>query len=226
MEITRLETGTKLELEIFNDSGEKIVPAFASQLEKTIDEFTLVVLAPLFEGVVYPVHIGWNINVYFRYKNDLYKFKAKILSRTNKDDMSFLKIGVTDEIVKIQRRQFFRFECAVPMRYRVVGSLFDDEKEKTSFSNAITRDLSGGGLCMRLGEEVKVGKLIECELALDKDKKVRFYGKVVRIAEPEYDKKYKYEIGVVIKKIESKDTDAIVRFIFNEQRKLREKGLI
>ena len=226
MKITEVKIGTRLELEVFDDFGEKITPNFSSQLEWADDEDTAVVAAPIFEGNIYPVRIGWKMNVYFISKDDLYKLRARILNRGMKENIAHIKIEILGDIEKIQRREFFRFEYTIPASYRVVESLYDEEKDKEPMKPAATRDLSGGGVCIKLEEQVNINKLVECELDLGDKKKVSFIGKVVRSTKRPEDPKYGYEIGILFKKIENRDKEAIIQFIFQEQRKLRRKGLI
>jgi len=78
------------------------------------------------------------------------------------------------EIRKIQRRDFFRFDCSIPISYRVV------EKDRINilqrrFIKSYTRDISGGGVCIRLKERIETGELLECELFLNDFNKVSFW---------------------------------------------------
>ena len=132
-----------------------------------------------------------------------------------------MKIQTLSQINKIQRREFFRFEANLPIRYRIFESA--NSKSNQEFIEAVTRDISGGGLCIRLIEPVEMDKYIECELILST--KVKFIGKVVRLTE--YDTlhgQYKYEIGVSYKNIDEPMREKIISYIFQEQRRLLKKG--
>lgn len=226
MNITEVIVGTRLELEIYDDYRENVVPAVTSQFEMALDPKTAIIAAPIFQGTFYPVRLGWYLKVYYCFKDDLYTFEAKVVSRLNKNDLNYLKIELLSDIIKIQRREFFRFECNVPVEYRAIDSIHTPEDERGMFKKAITRDLSGGGLCIKVQEEISTNQLIECKLELYKEKKVEFIGKIVRVSPKAEEKKYKYEIGVIFTQIVGRDKEAIIRFIFEEQRRLRKKGLI
>lgn len=226
MRVKDIKTGTRLELEVFDDFGEKITPTFSSQFEWAVDEVTMVVAAPIFEGNIYPVRIGWFMNVYFTVRDDLFKFRTRVLSRGSKDNIAHLKLELIDDIVKIQRREFFRFEYSIPIEYRVVNSIHEEESEKEPMKPAVTRDLSGGGLCIKLEEQIPLNKIMECRLSLGDLGEVSFFGKVVRSSNRPEDMKYKYEVGLLFRKIENRDKERIIRFIFREQLRLRRKGLI
>jgi c-di-GMP-binding flagellar brake protein YcgR len=226
MEIANIKTGTRLELEVFDSLNKKITPLFTSQFEQVLDEDMAVIAAPIFEGVIFPIHRGWLMNVFFLESGDFYKFEAQVLSRAKKGNLSFLKIKILSGVEKVQRREFFRFECILPVKYRVVENLDESEDTKELIKDAVTRNISGGGVCIRLDEELDINKLIECVLSLNKSKKLRFFGKVVRKSKMDENVPLKFEAGVLFEKINYRDREAIIRFIFEEQRKLRKKGMV
>jgi len=69
-------------------------------------------------------------------------------------------------------------------------------------------------VCIRLKERIETGELLECELFLNDFNKVSFLKNDV----------YKYEIGVKFEKIEERDRERIIGYIFQEQRRLIKKG--
>lgn len=225
MEITRLMTGTKLELELYGDNGEKIMPTFVSQFEWLEDENTAVIAAPIFEGVIYPVRVGWNMYVYFQNRPDLFCFRAVVTGRGINNNIAYLRIVIQSAIEKIQRRYFYRFDCSLPIKFQPIypgKGLEGEEPYKTSY----TRDISGGGVCIKLEEKMDDKELIACELELFEHKIISFTGRIVRFYTREDDEIYKYEMGVLFEEIDSQDNEAIIRYVFEEQRKLRKKGLI
>lgn len=226
MDINGIELGSKMELELYNINGEIIKPLLISQLEFADDETTAYLAAPIHEGVIYPVHIGTLMNVYTSLRADLYKFKARVTKRGIKDNIPFLKIEILSEFEKIQRREFFRFEHSVPIKYRVVDSLKREYGDDTPYKNTITRDLSGGGVCILLEERVDRDEYVECEIPIEKGRSIKFTALVVRLTKRKPDEKYIYEIGTIFKKIDFRDREALISFIFQEQRKLIKKGLI
>lgn len=225
MLLSGIKTGTKIELEVFDNNGDKIIPNFTSQMEVVLDEKTAIIAAPIFERAIYPLRLGWHFNAYFRIKNELYKFRGKVTGRGSSDGIAHIRVEILDEIVKIQRREYFRFECYIPIRYRVV-SFVETEADENPYKNAVTCDLSGGGCAIKLEEEISLGETVECELDLEENKTVYFQGRVVRSVKRRDDPKYGFELGILFSKIEYRDKEAIIRYIFKQQRKLRKKGLI
>ena len=230
MEISELQIGTKLELELRDEEGKKLDQSLISEFEWLVDPKTLMIAAPIHEGEIYPLRNGTIINIYFVHKAgkeyELYSFNAIISGREMSEKIALLKIGVISEIERIQRRQYYRLGCSMPVKFRVVESMSEIVNGSIPFRKTIASNLSGGGICLLLEDRLEVGKLVECEIATEENKEVRFFGKVIRYDNSQLDGRFKYEAGIAYIKINNNDREAVVKYIFNEQRKLRKKGLI
>jgi c-di-GMP-binding flagellar brake protein YcgR len=231
LKIDELTIGIKLELEIYDEMGECTGPQLVSELEWAEDAENACIAAPILEGIIYPVRVGYEIAVYFLYKfdaynYDLYSFRAKVTGRGQKDNLALLNIHLESGIERIRRRQFFRFDCTVPVEYRVKSIIQGRNDGNVPFIKASSRDMSGGGVCILAGEQPQNETLLECRLNLGDDKWIEFLGKAVRIERLVMEQEVKYSIGVLFHIIEDKDREAIIHYIFKEQRKLRQKGLI
>jgi c-di-GMP-binding flagellar brake protein YcgR len=227
MKLKEMEAGTKLELEVLSAVGENVEHILISEFEWADDENVALIATPIYEGVLFPLHIGVRMNVYFVFKGDFYKFSSKVLGRRAGDNISLLKVEIQGEFERIQRRQFFRFEYSVPFKFRVEASSANPKADKPDpFKSTITRDIGGGGLCFLLEDTIEIGVFVDGELELGDSEKTKFIGKVVRVSKREVETRYKYDIGIEFDQIENKVREAIIRYIFQEQRKLRKKGLI
>lgn len=230
MNVSELEIGTKLELEVFREDGTKAEPLLVSEFEWFAGSSEAVIATPIFEGSVIPLHSGTLLNVYFikRRENDiqLYKFESRVVGRETSDNLHLLRIEISGGIEKVQRRNYYRLNCSLQAQYRIVDYLNDMYNENIPFKKTITNNISGGGVSLMLEDRIEVGKLIECEVFTGQEKKVRFFGKVIRYDRTELDGRFRYEAGVAYIRIQDNDREAVVRFIFDEQRKLRKKGLI
>ncbi|NLP13442.1 MAG: flagellar brake protein [Clostridium sp.] len=227
MRINELKAGLKLEVQLYSLRDIRTDTLLVSEFEWAENDKIFFIAVPIHRGRLYPISIGTQMEVIFIMQDNLYSFMAKVIDRGIKSRISLLKMEALTEIKKIQRREFFRFECALPIGYRLVDTQKKDnsDDEHRKFTKTYTRDLSGGGVCIRLSEKVDYGAIIECELSLNDFNKIRFIGKIVRFTT--YDTPvgmYKYEIGVFFEKISEKDRERVISFIFQEQRRLIKKG--
>lgn len=231
MKISDLKTGTKLELELENKPQHGKSGKLVSKLQ-VIRKGSLLIDAPFSGATINPIHTGAGIYVYFTKRTnlqiDLYRFKAKVTGREYSGNLPLLEIEAESDIKMVQRRQFYRLECTLPVQYRLVGETDCDKGIDTGekFIKSYTKDISGGGVCINAEVKLEADGILECEVLLQEDNPVRFYGNIVRIETNESESRYKYLAGIAFRKIGDKDREAIIRFIFEQQRKLRKKGLI
>lgn len=226
MKLSDIMSGTKLEIEISNYYKGRAGLVMVSELEWVEEDDTAYIATPIYKGVIYPVRIASLIDIYFLHKGDMYKCRARVLDRNIKDNIPILKIIRESDFERIQRRQFFRFKCTLPVKYRIVETLNRKKNEGIPFINTYLRDLSGGGVSLAVESKVEKESMIECILPLSPEKVIDFYGKVVRVNKRIAEERYKYSLGIIFSKIENRDREEIIKFIFQEQRKLRKKGLI
>jgi len=226
MEISDLVIGTKFEIEVFNRDGEKAIPSFSSKLETVLDDNNLVVNAPIFKGIIFPVHIGWKVNVYFTHKKNMYFFPAKIVERSIKDDIPLMQIEVTEKITRIQRRHFFRLNISLPVRYREHNPIQKEDVKQQKYAETTTIDVSGGGISIITDEKFEFDKAVECQLLLPDNKEIPFIGKVVR-SEKLYDvNPDKYKTAIKFSAMENKNKESLIKYLHNEQIKLIRKGFL
>ncbi|NMB32944.1 MAG: flagellar brake protein [Clostridium sp.] len=226
MRFDKLKIGQKLEIQLYKTKDTRVDVILVSQFEWVEKGDVLCIAAPIYRGRLYPVNPGTKMDVVFIYRDNLYGFEAEVTNRGIKQKINLLKLKPLTGIRKIQRREFFRFECAVPIYYREIKDprhIKRDEEGK--LIKTYTGDLGGGGVCIRLKEKIEYGSYVECELLLNDLNKVSFIGRVVRLTQYDFTcGEYKYEIGVQFEKISGKDRERIISFIFQEQRKLIKKG--
>ena len=230
MKLRDLLIGTKLELEPLNADGTERENTLVSEFEGVEGENDIMIAAPIYEGVLFPIHAGTHMNVYFINKNagdnTLYRFKAIVTGRGRSENVALLKIEAVSEIEKVQRRSYYRLECSLPVMFRQVESFNPAHSEGVPFKKTLASNLSGGGIRLLLEEKLEAGKIVECEIRVGEEKLIRFFGRVMRHEVREDEGRFKYEAGIAYIKISKNDREAVVKYIFDEQRKLRKKGLI
>lgn len=214
--------GTKLELELIAVNGEIIRPALLSQFEAEVEEGVLIVLMPIRNGIYMPLNRGTEMNVIYETKGELCSFRATVLDRAREGNVHMLRLRALTEIKRIHRRTFYRFETVRDVRYRVFDSLKDDEIMRGSYVKGITKDISGGGLCILMQDKPELGAFVEGMLTLDEE--MAFTGRVVRIIAVQSTGVFRYEIGVMFTELDNRSQNRIIRFIFELQRSLLKKG--
>ena len=230
MELSDIRIGTKLELEVNTADDKRYV--FASQFEWHEEGNTAVIAAPIYEGKVVPLETGTLIDIYFLNKSgkliDLNKFRAVIIERSILDNLHILMIEKLGEIVRMQRRNYFRLDVLLEVRYRVISYSGTDEEYDADipYTKTLATDLSGGGISLILEEKLERGSIIEGEIFSGQPEKISFRGKSARCERMRRDSRYKYVAGIEFIDISDINREKVIRYIFNEQRKLINKGMI
>lgn len=227
MNIIGTKLGTKLELELINSIGQKIGQTYISQLIDIIDDKNIVISAPIHESRLMFITNGTKIRIlFFHYKLGLACFSGTVTGKEKNENLILFDIKIETELEKIQRRNYFRLDCLLNAEYFLLPNETSEGETQVEtpiaidkeYRKAIAKNLSGCGVCIVIGEDIPKGSIIEVIVALDKENSIKAKCKVVRSSPIETSKDKKFELGLYITQISNKDQDAIIKFIFDQQR--------
>ncbi len=209
-----LEINQKLEIEILSGSYQG---NYLSKVADFLDQ-GIIITGLYREGAPLPIRLQQPIIVYYTTDRAAYKFKSKILRRTNKP-IPLLLIERTDSVTRIQRRDYFRLDVTGKVDlYKII----DDKSYPKKLAEARLLDISGGGIQIQLKKKLKKGEEILISLKKILPPKELIKSKIVRIKKQN---KELYNYGVKFLEIEEEQREDIIQWIFAYQRKSRKKGL-
>lgn len=194
--------------------------SYNSKVADILDDEILIMAIYRREELI-PLRKGIKVDVLYEGDTAFYSLSTKITGR-QKEPLAMLRIELTDNIERIQRRSFFRVQINKRIQYISLKEQLDKETQP-EFKETTAIDLSGGGLLMVLKDGLKVNDRLLFNLNIeDLDKLVE--GKIVRI---KYNKDgYSKTAGIEFVDLNRKDRDTIISYLFNYQRKLRRRGMI
>jgi len=202
----RLSVGVRKKDE---DGQEKIV-YYSSRIEM-VHQSEVWIASPQERGVLVPVGIGEELEVYLAGDNEVFYFRCRVKNRVKKGNIAYLVFDIPQEVVRKQRREYVRFNVALPVLLK--------KGEKTL--EATTKDVSGGGMLVHLDDKktpLEVQEEVFFCLHMNGGEIVG-KAKVVRRDEP-------HLYGFCFTTISDKDREAIIKYIFKQQVELRKKGLL
>lgn len=212
-----LKVGTKID--IFKKENRKNL--YPSQVLEIIEPDELVIRGPMKKTQLVLLHKGEEIEILYYVENKgRFIFTAKVISR-ELNKMYTLRIKKISEIRKIQLRNYYRLPVTLEIE-KIFPVINDDNK--VFIEKCEAKDISGGGLKLYCNYQHVVGDEVYLKFKLE-NKLIDAKAKVVRIEEIE-NLNYKYCIGITFVDIEEQIRDFIVKYIFEQQRILRFKGLI
>lgn len=183
----------------------------------------------------------------------MYQCEAKIVRRFKEKLNFFVVFEMMSELEKLQRREYYRLECVLEIKFRrsLEGNIYakdepenkvrrviDEEtgeelvleKKVAPWHAAIATNISGGGVRFNSREALRKGELVMLKLHLkydDGEDDFDLPAKVVYSSEvPERDDIF--EARVQFLDITPQDRENIIRFVFDEERRIRrrKKGLV
>lgn len=207
--------GDKIEIETPKNMTEVNKKILISQILDIANENIFFISTPIIHNVYHPIPLGEVINITYSIKNSgVYIFKAKVIERKNRDNVSYMKIEKIGDVNKTQRRNFFRLEVFLNVLID-----FTDSNGNTKSIQAVSKDLSGGGIRVISKKHIFTNSVVKVMIDT-KPKPIIVEGKVIRCFSFINND---YDVGITFDEIDETSRNNIVSFVFEHQRKMRKK---
>ncbi len=244
--------GDKLELRRLNseDATSGRGKMYISQLLDLVDNDKAIIAMPIERSHIVPLSVGEKYTISFYTGKGPYQCNAVILNRYKVKHIYVLEVQFTSELEKNQRRQYFRLNCIVDVLYHVItreeeilekkinNTAYIDEEEKDKdyeslealkkiwYEGTIT-DLSGGGAKFVSNQAHEPGEDIILSITLNTNAENKKIPSKIIISSKMLNRVGFYEHRVQFTDINREDREAVIKFIFAEERRQRkrEKGL-
>lgn len=207
-----------------------------SQVYDIIDETQLKIAMPIVAGRVTPLPLNARFDICFFTNGGLYKSGFSVIDRYKENGLYVLVIELIYELKKYQRRQYYRLECLMEINYVVTSEemeakLQDEDYLKELFENSeekrhgIVMDISGGGVRFASKEKLEPNSIIVIKLDIHTMNNKEVYAVLGRIVNSTkmMNKDGMYDQRVEYFEIEGETRENIIRYIFEQERKMRQK---
>jgi len=179
----------------------------------------VLVHAPMSYGRLVRLRTGDNFILRLLTENSTFKFKATLLAYTDIDGFDVLCFKLDDNGEKIQRRNAFRFNCAIKVSFSVIYS----SGEQSERDEGLIIDLSAGGAKMFSNKKLSKGYLLNLDLQIGESLVVAF-GEVKTLNELPRGQKYTYQYGISFTMMPESDQEVIIRYMYKLQRESLKKA--
>lgn len=205
----------------------------------------LRISAPMFESRLIPVQVGDEYEFCIYTSTELYKTKARIVRRFREGKVFVVDVEMLTPLEKFQRRQFFRLDCTIKMRYRIISEEekalrdfirtheFEDaetmemyltklESYLGDWDRGMLTDISGGGVRFQCSKRIEPNRIVEVSFPLKfEERTVSFccMAKVVAVADISFDGMSEIELRCEFYEIEKEKQELVVKYVFEEQRR-------
>jgi len=232
-----VKPGSKLEIQKVdrvrtNDESKK-APIYDTQVYDVISEDRMEIVMPMVQSKLILLSIDTEYDMCLYTENGLYQCFGKVIDRYKDNTVYIVLVELTSNLRKFQRREFYRFSCALEMKSRQletdeiksIEKDLVDLKPNLPLQRSIVVDISGGGLRFVANYKYEPGTLIQCCYSLTIDGRYKEYnlvGHVLSVQENP-NRPGLFEHRVQYTDINTEEREEIIRFIFEEERKNRQK---
>lgn len=234
-----LKVGNKMELN--KKAGRKSIAeeeltTYVSQILDLKDE-ELVAAMPIHEGHIIPLEVGSVLEVYIYTEKGIFKTDCCVTSRGKEDNIYLMGLEMLTELQKFQRRQFYRLPCSIEVLVRPLTAVevlqYSKERiltgqEEPNDKKGMIVDISGGGVRMITEDLHHKNDFVLLSFPIEMNIGVKWIETMGRIVAsyPSPNRSDFYDNRVQFKEITQELRDSIVKYIFEQQRKIqqRERG--
>ena len=167
MLIGNIKIGDRLEIKLKKEGA--LGKVYVSQVESIIDGRNLLAHVPISYGQAVklpPVEVY--ALVFFTDKGML-GFDAVIAEFMREDGFNLVKFKLTTDGERMQRRDFFRFNCLLPVGIAKVSDDPSVQSNIRDMAEGIIRDVGGGGIRFVSNLELDEGDTIKCHITFHND---------------------------------------------------------
>lgn len=232
-----IEPGFRVELQSIGKLNEKnnetTKKVYTSKVYDIISDDRLEITMPMEQTklILLPVDGEYDMVLYAQQP---YQCFVRIIDRYKSNNVYILVVELTSNLRKFQRRNYYRFSCALEMQSRV---LMEEEvksvEENSSYiltpglplKHSVIVDISGGGLRFVSDQRYEPESLIYCNYHLvsgNDSKECEVVGKILSAKKLE-NKSESYEHRVQYVNLDVDDREKIIKYIFEEERKNRHR---
>lgn len=223
------------------ESEKELPQTYKSKVLDLKENGNIEISMPSEGGKLVLMPLGVRYEFVFFSRGGLYRAIGQVKERYKSENVYMLEIELKSQIEKYQRREFFRYPCILDFSYYPIteeeaklGSgeaifiRIREEKEKAEREHrGKIVDLSGGGIRFQAAEELENGQYVLFEIHLQNEsinKQYYIIGDVISCVQTDkrIDKRFEVRAKFLIK--ENNVREEIIRFIFEEERKSRQRG--
>lgn len=197
------------------------------------EEDRFEIFMPLDKTKIQLLPVGERYEVYFYGQKGIYTCKAEIVERYKNENAAVAILELRSQITKHQRREYYRYSTIIGM----AGYMLTDEEEMQYLEHknlvydiepqdkCVIVDISGGGMRFVSAAKYELNHLVQCKFILRVKEENQTFECVVRILgkKPVANNPINTEYRGQFLFMSSYDREQIIRFIFEEERKLRQR---
>ncbi len=212
--------------------------SYFSNVFDSYDDNILDINMPISGGKLIILSKGIRYDFVFTTKDGLYRAQGQVISKLKKDNFYLLRIKLDKDLEKFQRREYYRLSCMIQLLYLQISedsasqpTMLDVQSHLAMDGGAFkvrgmgtVLDISGGGLRFITSTDLDGIDYLLLQFAIDEEGRKKqmelIAHKLASKYLPEADK-YEHRVQFLYKDKTTKDS--IIKYIFEQERRIRKK---
>jgi len=193
---------------------------FNSNIQDVTDEY-IAINIPMSYGEYLPLSKGTVVEAIYYEEENIYKFKSLVIGRKF-ENIPIILLSKPTEIQKVQRRKYFRIPLISGIKYKNLKNnpqINPKSVAKSEYAKALLVDLSGGGMKIKVSEQVNLNDFLLVSLTID-NQTVLIVTQAMRIVK---DDEGRFTCGLSFEFLENTTREVIIKFIFQLMREQMKK---
>ena len=193
---------------------------FNSNIQDITEDY-IAISIPINAGEYVPLSKGTMIDVIYYEDENIYKFKSLVIGRKF-ENIPILLISKPAEIKKIQRRRYVRVPLISIVKYINLKSeprTNPSTINPSEYSKALLVDLSGGGMKVKVPEQIKLNDYLLVSLTINKED-ILIVGRAMRILKEDDGR---FICGLSLNFLDNLTREKIIKYIFQLMREQMKK---
>lgn len=220
-----LSIGDKVDIRSMKaDLDEDRRNTYLSQIVDIVNSTQVKITMPTLGTKIVPLETGRRFECIFYTQKGLYKGEFVVEERFKEGNLPVLLLEIRTPMKKVQRREYYRYDCTLPLKYRFANRNEKIPREKISeleWKDGVILDLSGGGMRFVVTESIPKDSFLQFNLVLEireQYKAFYIYGEVISCKTKTNNVRL-HECRVQFIRMSEPERDQIIAYIFTEERK-------
>ena len=244
MELEQIRLGSPVEIQLAkrNENELKEIKTSTSVFLTSVFDITkskdLIINMPTKAGKVISLPLDMDYLVVINTGNGMFQLTGTITKRGRIDGFPVYVIKPLTGLNKVQRREYYRFKCSIDVSCMAISESIALIHSKNLIEQEIASltdngyqvvagtilDISGGGVRFNTKKEFAYDNYAHLSFRLDWPNSTKRMNLIIRKVESTYKKDldiYEHRAEFIFK--EAEDREVIIKYIFDEDRRIRKK---
>ncbi|MCM1156926.1 MAG: flagellar brake protein [Bacteroidales bacterium] len=236
---SRIIIGDKLDIQKLDsensDAQTEKNRVYSSRVLDEMQNGNMLVSMPYRDGKMVPFSVGQEIQATFYTKSGLLRCQSKVMGRYKNGNIFFMELEQETDLIKVQRREYYRMDCYILIEYRIVGEeerkmieadeFYDPEQTEWEWKSGTMLDLSGGGSHFVSAFQEEKDTMIQLRFDIHLGEKIESVSPYAMLLRSERNKNNStiYDNYIMFWNVDGNLREKIIRYIFDAQRRKRSK---